>query len=332
MAAYERFLRPLLFRLSPETAHHTALWAIARGLIRQKLIRDPRLERRVLGLTFPNPIGLAAGLDKDGIAVDRWADLNFGFAEIGTVTAHPQPGNDPPRLFRLPDRGALINRMGFNNAGSEALSRRLAHAKPRIPLGINLGKSKVTPLTVAAQDYETSMRRLQGLGDYFVINVSSPNTPGLRSLQDRSALSEIASAVTAASGGKPVLIKVSPDLTTPALEDIVDLSLERGVAGLIATNTTMSRPGIPAQDDREGGLSGRPLRPLANEALAAIAAVTAGRLVLIGVGGIEGVADVQKKFALGADLVQVYTGFVYAGPGLLPHLLLNLLESGPEPI
>ncbi|TDC40177.1 quinone-dependent dihydroorotate dehydrogenase [Micromonospora sp. KC213] len=326
---FEQTLRPLLFRIGggdAETAHEWTLRRLA-GLSRRPaalaalraryLVRAPRT---VFGVEFPNPVGLAAGMDKNGVALPAWPALGFGFVEVGTVTAHGQPGNPRPRLFRLRDSAAVINRMGFNNAGAQALAGRLA-ALPRplgVPLGISLGKSKVTPLDEAVEDYLTSYRALRAHGDYFAVNVSSPNTPGLRSLQDKAHLDALLAALV---GEKPVLVKIAPDLTEPAIAELLEVCLARGAAGVIATNTTLSRDGLaPADRDRgaeTGGLSGRPLTGRAREVVAFVHRETGGRLPVIGVGGILDPDDAARMFDAGASLVQLYTGFIYRGPTLV---------------
>lgn len=282
---------------------------------------------RVFGIDFPNPVGLAAGLDKDGVALRAWPAFGFGFVEVGTVTARPQPGNPRPRLFRLPASEALINRMGFNNAGAAALAARLAAMGPltapgrdggRVPVGISLGKSKVTPLEEAVEDYRASYLALREYGDYFAVNVSSPNTPGLRSLQDRNQLDAILAALV---GEKPVLVKIAPDLTEPAIAEVLEVCLDRGAAGVIATNTTLARDGLAASDAHRaaeaGGLSGRPLTARAREVVAFVHRETGGKLPVIGVGGLLDPDDAQRMFDAGASLVQLYTGFIYRGPALV---------------
>jgi dihydroorotate dehydrogenase len=273
----------------------------------------------VFGVRFGNPVGLAAGMDKNGVALPAWPALGFGFVEVGTVTAHAQPGNERPRLFRLPDSQGVINRMGFNNEGAQALADRLRDlGRIGVPLGISLGKSKVTPLDQAVEDYRTSYRLLEPYGDYFAVNVSSPNTPGLRSLQDRDQLDAILSALT---GDKPVLVKIAPDLTEHALSELLEVCTARKVAGLIATNTTLSRDGLAPADAatgaQAGGLSGAPLTERARSVVRFVSDQTGGRLPIIGVGGLMSVDDVSRMFDAGASLVQLYTGFIYHGPALV---------------
>lgn len=327
MSSYERLLRPILFRLDPERTHNMALWAMARGLIKGRLLQDPRLERTVAGIRFPNPLGLAAGFDKNGVALDRWRGLGFGFAEVGTATWHPQPGNPKPRLFRLPQDQAVINRMGFNNSGAEALAEKLKAAKPGIPIGVNIGKSKITPVEEAVQDYSNSFRVLQGLGDYFVVNVSSPNTPGLRSLQEKGPLTEILGSLRKIDPSVPLFVKVSPDLNERELLDVVAVAKSCRLTGIIATNTTLSREGLSEDPQIEGGLSGRPLFKMANECLKALKSAAGSDLVLIGVGGVFCGEDLKTKLDFGADLVQIYTGWVYGGPKSASQILLDYLEA-----
>ncbi|MGN9777197.1 quinone-dependent dihydroorotate dehydrogenase [Micromonospora sp. H33] len=326
---FERVVRPVLFRVGKGDAEAAHEWTLRRLAT---LARSPallaavraryavRAPRTVFGVEFPNPVGLAAGMDKDGAALPAWPALGFGFVEVGTVTAYPQPGNPRPRLFRLRDSEAVVNRMGFNNAGAEALAARLA-ALPRpigVPLGISLGKSKVTPLDEAVEDYRASYRALRAHGDYFAVNVSSPNTPGLRSLQDRAHLDALLAALV---GEKPVLVKIAPDLTEPAIAELLEVCLARGAAGVIASNTTLARDGL-APADRErgaetGGLSGRPLAARAREVVAFVHRETGGRLPIVGVGGIVDPDDAARMFDAGASLVQLYTGFIYRGPALV---------------
>ena len=339
---FDKIVRPALYRLSyhdPELVHERTIGVLARlgkvapavgGALR---VDDPVT---VLGLRFPNRVGLAAGMDKNGRALPAWAALGFGFVEVGTVTRLAQPGNPKPRLFSLPASDAVINRMGFNNDGAEALSAKLARdGKPGVPLGISIGKSKVTPLEDAVEDYRFSLRALYPYADYFAINVSSPNTPGLRQLQDRTALGELlgelrtTSAELAGSGAPtPVLVKVAPDLTEDALAELLEVALEHGVAGIIATNTTLARDGIaPAESSlagQAGGLSGRPLTARAAEVVRFVHDHTGGSLPIIGVGGIMGPDDAVRLVDAGASLVQLYTGFALHGPGLVRRVSRGL--------
>lgn len=329
MTLFERAVRPGLFRLGggdAEAAHEWTLRRLAALSARPAALTALRaryavpVPRRVFGIEFPNPIGLAAGMDKDGVALPAWPALGFGFVEVGTVTAHPQPGNPRPRIFRLTRSEAVVNRMGFNNAGAQALARRLT-ALPRplgVPLGISLGKSKVTPLDRAVEDYLASYRVLRDHGDYFAVNVSSPNTPGLRALQDRKYLDALLSALV---GDRPILVKIAPDLTEAAIAEVLDVCLARGAAGVIATNTTIGRGGVAAADlpwaAESGGLSGRPLAARAREVVGFVHRETDGRLPIIGVGGITGADDAARMVDAGASLVQLYTGFIYHGPALV---------------
>jgi dihydroorotate dehydrogenase len=282
-----------------------------------------------------NPVGLAAGFDKNAVALPAWQALGFGFIEAGTITALPQPGNPKPRIFRVPEIGGLINRMGFNNDGSEAVALRLEELKgsglwPSIPVGINLGKSKVTPLEEATGDYLRSFERLFPLGDYFVLNVSSPNTPGLRSLQGKAELDELLGSVQAANRAKrepkPLLLKIAPDLEFAQIEEILELVTAHGLAGLIATNTTLDHSPVPAGRDETGGLSGRPLRARSTEIVRFITARTP--LPVIAVGGIFDADAALEKLDAGAALVQLYTGFIYRGPALVKEICAALEQRG----
>jgi dihydroorotate dehydrogenase len=330
---YSRLVRPVLFRVGAgdaEAAHEFTLHALARtGAALAPLRRwfGVPAPRTVFGIRFPNPVGLAAGMDKNGIALPGWAALGFGHVEVGTVTWHPQPGNPRPRLYRLPASEALINRMGFNNHGSQALADRLRARGPgTVPLGISIGKSKVTPVADAVADYRCSLRVLYPYGDYFAVNVSSPNTPGLRGLQDRALLDDLLAGLSAEAAeldgpAKPILVKIAPDLTDHAIGELLGVCADRGVAGLIATNTTLARDGIAPGDAvtgrQAGGLSGRPLAARARAVVEFVHRETAGALPVIGVGGIGCVDDALRMLDAGASLVQLYTGFIYAGPGLV---------------
>jgi dihydroorotate dehydrogenase len=342
---YRTLLRPLLFRAyagDAEWVHDRTLAAIGRiGVTRPALapfahwFGRHRKPTTVAGIQFPGLVGLAAGMDKDGIGIATWGSLGFGFMELGTVTAQPQPGNEKPRLFRLPESQAIINRMGFNNSGAQALADRLAAAGVSrgnmavgIPIGISIGKTKTVPLAEAAEDYLTSLRALIAYADYLAINVSSPNTPGLRSLQDRDSLAELIQALVteawqSAAGGLPVpiFVKVAPDLAEAALEDVIQVCSEAGAEGLIATNTTLSREGLPTGHPsvmENGGLSGAPLSGRSREVVRFLAARTS--LPIIGVGGIMSRDDGQAMLDAGASLLQIYTGYVYAGPALVNDL------------
>jgi dihydroorotate dehydrogenase len=338
--------RPLLFQLPPEAAHHLALRALAvwqRALQqrpRPAAARDPLLAQDLWGLSFPNPLGLAAGFDKNAALPHVWPALGFGFAELGTVTALAQPGNPTPRLFRLPAEHALINRLGFNNDGADAVARalaaRLAAGRPPAPLGINLGKSKAAPLERAADDYCASLRALHGLADYLVLNVSSPNTPGLRDLQAEAQLAPLLAAVqdenrrlagAAGVAARPLLLKVAPDLADDALPAVIAAVRAHGGAGVIATNTTIDRGVLPNGHplaSEAGGLSGAPLRARATAVVRALHRLSGGDLPIIGVGGIASGADAYEKIRAGASLVQAYTGFIYRGPTFARDVVAEL--------
>ncbi len=329
---YERFVRPLLFSFDPETAHHLAI-ACLRGasgvdlaLRALKVFQPPAKPKALFGLQFPNPIGLAAGFDKNGVALPAWAALGFGFIEVGTVTARPQPGNPKPRIFRLPEQASLINRLGFNNDGADVVAQRLHELResgrwPSVPVGINIGKSKVTPLETAAEDYVYSFRRLHPLADYIALNISSPNTPGLRALQAREPLSILLGALREENRAakKPLIVKIAPDLLPNELEEILAICEQNEIAGIIATNTTLDHSSVPPARNQEGGLSGRLLR---DKATALVRQITArSRIPVIASGGICDAASAREKIEAGAQLLQIYTGYVYRGPGLLREIL-----------
>ena len=371
MDIYQFGLRPLLFsvlKADAEWVHNRSLQileladrtqsnpATSRILeqFEQSLgLPDSRLEQSLWGLNFKNPVGLAAGFDKNGVAAGIWTKFGFGFAELGTVTWQPQPGNPQPRLFRLTQDSAALNRMGFNNQGAQAMAARFqaAHNKGKLdgsypsphspfPLGINLGKSKVTPLEQASTDYLESFQLLQDWGDYFVVNVSSPNTPGLRSLQDAAQLSTILDIVQQKNQGiKPILVKIAPDLEWEAIASILDLAKTYQLAGIIATNTTIRRDGLKTQTLREtgkpiseeaGGISGLPVRQRSTEVIRFIWQQTEGKLPIIGVGGIFTADDAWEKITAGATLIQVYTGWVYEGPWMVRRILHGLLNKLEE--
>ncbi len=329
---YERRIRSLLFSLDPERAHHLALGCLRAAsrlpfaLRAFRGFQPPRKPKTLFGINFPHPVGLAAGFDKNGVALPAWAALGFGFVEIGTVTAKAQRGNPRPRIFRYPEQEALINRLGFNNHGADAVAARLGSLRrsgrwPGIPVGINIGKSKVTPIEEAAEDYLFSFRLLHEFADYIVLNVSSPNTPGLRTLQERDALEQLLRVIHKKNliTRKPVLLKIAPDLSLPDLEQIIGTCEKNGIAGIIATNTTLDHAAIPAPLDQEGGLSGLPLREKSTELVRAITARS--RLPVIASGGISDAASAKEKFEAGAQLLQVYTGYIYRGPGLLREIV-----------
>jgi dihydroorotate dehydrogenase len=330
-------LRRILFLLDPERAHALGAWVL-RILGRPALARRvrpravPSLATRCLGLDFDSPLGLAAGFDKGEVIAPGLAALGFSHVEVGTITPRPQAGNPRPRLFRLPEHRALVNRMGFNNQGVEACARRLA-ALPAGPrpwvLGVNVGKNKDTPNERAAEDYLAAIDALHPWADYLVVNLSSPNTPGLRALQEREPLERLLSACVgrAAPHGKPVLVKLAPDLSPEALDEAVDVAVAAGAAGIIATNTTIQRPGAVASHPRAaeaGGLSGAPLAPLALEALRRAYRRSGGRIPIVGVGGVMDAADAYARIRAGASLVQVYTGLVYGGPAFPARVLDGL--------
>ena len=334
---YQQLLRPVLFRLDAERIHHIAMGTLETWgplLAHLTPVPDPRLEREVFGVRFPNPVGLAAGFDKNAVALPAWAGLGFGFAEVGTITARAQPGNPKPRIFRVPEAGALINRLGFNNEGADAVADRLRRLRehghwPAIPVGINLGKSKVTPLEEATADYLLSFERLQHYGDYFVLNVSSPNTPGLRALQDHDALDELLGHIQRRNtAGRPVLVKIAPDLEWDAIEDVLALATEHRLAGIIATNTTIDHSSIPEARRTTGGMSGRPLRTRSTEIVRFLA--ERSDLPVIAVGGIFSADDALEKFDAGAALVQLYTGFIYMGPGLIGQINRALIARSNQ--
>jgi len=282
---------------------------------------------RVCGIRFPNPVGLAAGMDKNAVALPAWEALGFGFVEVGTITAKAQPGNPKPRVFRYPDLQALINRMGFNNDGADAVAARLDRLKqsgrwPRIPVGINLGKSKVTELSHAPADYLHSYRTLLPYGDYFVINVSSPNTPGLRELQEKDALASIVRTLRDHDTSKPLFVKIAPDLENAQIDAILELVEAENLSGLIATNTTLDHSIIPSGRDQTGGLSGAPLRKRSDEVVRILCAGT--KRPVIASGGIMSAEDARKRVEAGAALVQIYTGFVYRGPKLIREIAMEL--------
>jgi dihydroorotate dehydrogenase len=335
-------LKPVLFQFDPEQVHDFAMRGLRYAahqpmlldlIARACTLKDPSLAVKLWNLEFPNPVGLAAGFDKNAMALPAWAALGFGFIEVGSITALAQPGNDKPRLFRLPEDNAIINRMGFNNHGAKVVAARLElwrhqFGPTRIPLGINIGKSKLAALEDAAADYLTSLRSLWEYGDYFVVNVSSPNTPNLRQLQDKDKLEGLLAAVmgfvNAQPQPKPVCLKIAPDLTLEQLDEIIILIEQFGLSGVIATNTTLARDGLKTVIDESGGLSGEPLKARSLDILKHLVKTLDGRVPVISVGGISTADDVQQRLDAGASLVQVYTGWIYQGPMMLRNIARGL--------
>lgn len=334
------FIKKLLFKKDPETAHHLVMnrlhlagkIAPIRTLIKSQFTyENSALERELWGLHFKNPIGLAAGFDKDAKYIDDLALLGFGYVEIGTLTPKPQPGNEQPRLFRLPEDQALINRMGFNNEGVDAAVERLKKRKSNIIVGGNIGKNKVTPNDRAIDDYEYCFRKLYDYVDYFVVNVSSPNTPNLRELQQKEPLKRILSRLqlinTSLGKARPILLKIAPDLTNEQLDDIVEIALSLNLNGVVASNTTISRDKLQNENTfttETGGLSGKPLTQRSTEVIQYLHQKSSGKLTIIGVGGIFNAQDANEKLAAGASLLQVYTGFIYEGPRIVKNICRGL--------
>lgn len=342
---YKSILKPLLFLFEPEKAHHIT-FTLLRFLHRipggNKLIRasfsmeDKRLRKDLMGVSFPNPVGLAAGLDKNGAFIESLSSLGFGFIEVGTVTPRAQSGNPKPRLFRLPKDAALINRMGFNNYGLEELASQLEGRKSGIIVGANIGKNKDTPEEDAVDDYLKCIYKLHSLVDYFTINVSSPNTPNLRNLQQKEPLKKLLAAIMKAvrqnPEPKPVLLKIAPDLTNEALDNIIELVKELRLAGIVATNTTIERSGLKTHEERvsrlgPGGLSGKPLRERSTEVVRYLSQRSEGKFIVVGVGGIHSPADALEKLNAGASLVQIYTGMIYEGPALVKQINEAILAT-----
>ncbi|OIN60186.1 quinone-dependent dihydroorotate dehydrogenase [Arsenicibacter rosenii] len=339
---YKRLLLPILFRFDAETIHHFATSSLKFILSipgmswlarKQFVVTDPSLQRTVFGITFPNPVGLAAGFDKNAELINELSDLGFGFIEIGTVTPRPQPGNPLPRLFRLKADGGLINRMGFNNKGAGPAAQRLRQRRKGIIVGGNIGKNKDTANEQALTDYLLSFRELFDSVDYFVVNVSSPNTPGLRDLQEREPLTRILQALQqenkAKPAPKPILLKIAPDLTDSQLDDIIAIVRDTQIAGVIATNTTISRDNLRTDAGQvaaigAGGVSGAPVRSRSTEVIRYLHTHSQGAFPIIGVGGIFTAEDAREKLDAGAALVQVYTGFIYEGPGLVKNICRGL--------
>lgn len=341
---YKSFIRPLLFRFDPEKVHHFTFDSLrffnripGMGSIIKSLyeVNDPRLEREVFGLKFKNPVGLAAGLDKDATLYRELSNCGFGFIEIGTLTPKPQEGNPKKRLFRLREDSAIINRMGFNNGGVAAAVERLKKnpkGKGHVLIGGNIGKNKVTPNEEAVGDYEICFDALYDYVDYFVVNVSSPNTPNLRELQDKEPLTKLLLALQAKNklkpAAKPILLKIAPDLTDDQLLDIIDIVKVTGIAGVIATNTTISREGLNSENKNEtGGLSGKPLAKKSTEVIRFLSEKSNRAFPIIGVGGIHSPEDALEKLDAGASLIQLYTGFIYEGPALVKAINKKILEA-----
>ena len=342
---YKSLIRPLLFLLDPEKVHHL-VFSFMQSLFKIPLVaafskkiwvvEDPRLERTVFGLTFKNPVGVAAGFDKNAELTDELAAMGFGFVEIGTLTPLAQPGNDPPRMFRLPADQGLINRLGFNNRGAADAVKRLRSRKERILIGGNIGKNKLTPNEHATADYLSCFDTLFDVVDYFAVNVSSPNTPGLRSLQEKEPLRQLLAAIQARNRSKPrpkpVLLKIAPDLTDSQLDDIIDIVLSTQIAGVIATNTTIERRGLKTDAALvstigAGGLSGQPLARRSTEVIRYLSRQSGRAFPIIGVGGIASPEDALEKLRAGASLVQLYTGFIYEGPSIAKRINRALLKE-----
>lgn len=337
---YQFLIKPILFRYDPEKVHHFT-FSLIRTLCKIPLmsslfrgiytVNDKRLERTVFGLKFKNPVGLAAGFDKDAKLYNELSNFGFGFVEIGTLTPKPQEGNPKKRLFRLKQDEAIINRMGFNNGGVHEAVERLKKNKG-VLIGGNIGKNKVTPNEDAVEDYKICFEALFPHVDYFVVNVSSPNTPGLRELQDKEPLTKLLATLQTMNHkkevSKPILLKIAPDLTNEQLEDIIEIVADTKIAGVIATNTTISREGLQSEDKGEmGGLSGKPLTNRSTEVIKFLAEKSNKAFPIIGVGGIHSAADALEKLEAGADLVQLYTGFIYEGPKLIKDINKQLLKQ-----
>ncbi len=334
-----KLIRPMLFRLDAERAHELGIKALETGLAAPFYSDNDNfnfgpLER--FGLKFTNPLGVAAGFDKNGIVVRQLASLGFGFVEVGTVTFQPQLGNEKPRMFRLPQDHALINRLGFNNDGAEVVVERLRKVKRKCIVGVNIGKNKDVPNEEAVENYLATFELVHPVADYIAVNISSPNTPNLRELQRLDNLVTLISALKARNtelGAKPLLVKIAPDLNETEINEIVDSSISYGITGIIATNTTISRDGLQTRnldDLGTGGLSGKPLSVQANKVISTLYRLSKGKLAIIGVGGILTAHDAFEKIAAGASLLQAYTGFVYTGPGFadeINHGLEQILKS-----
>ena len=337
-----KLIKPLLFRFDPEFIHHfvtgclnvgNRIWGIKSVMKNVFHLADNRLEREVMGLKFKNPVGLAAGFDKNADLVEELAAFGFGFIEIGTVTPLPQPGNDKPRMFRLPADKGLINRMGFNNQGVDVVAARLSRVKRNgLVIGGNIGKNKITPNEDAVSDYIKCFDRLFDVVDYFVVNVSSPNTPGLRELQEKEPLKKILITLQQRNRkndiSRPILLKIAPDLSESQLDDIIEIVQETNIAGVVATNTTISRDGLVSAEALKietGGLSGKPLTQRSTEVIRYLSEKSKKSFVIIGVGGIHSPEDAIEKLEAGASLIQLYTGFIYEGPGLVKKINKGIL-------
>ena len=342
---YKIFIKPIFFLFQPETIHHLVFKTLkiinkipgVSAIIKSVYtVNDKRLERNLFGLKFPNPVGLAAGFDKDAKLYDELGYYGFGFIEIGTLTPKAQPGNEKPRMFRLPNDEAVINRMGFNNGGVEEAAERLKNRKSKIIIGGNIGKNKVTPNEEAVSDYEKCFEALFDYVDYFVVNVSSPNTPNLRALQDKEPLTKLLLRVkelnSKKNNPKPILLKIAPDLTNEQLDDIIDIVKQTKIDGIIATNTTISRDKLSASKSTleqigAGGLSGKPLTNRAIEVVKYLSEKSNKSFPIIGVGGIHTAEDGINMLNAGASLIQVYTGFIYEGPSIVKNICKGILKK-----
>ena len=337
-----KLIKPLLFQFDPETIHYVVtgalrranrIWGVKSLLKNLYQLEDKRLAREVLGLKFKNPLGLAAGFDKNASMIEELAEFGFGFIEIGTVTPLPQPGNEKPRMFRLPQDDALINRLGFNNQGVDVVAARLKQVQRKgLIIGGNIGKNKLTSNEDAVNDYIKCFDRLFDVVDYFVVNVSSPNTPGLRELQEKEPLKHILNTLQQRNNKnqitRPILLKIAPDLTNSQLDDIIEIVMETKIAGVIATNTTISRDDLVSSENlkkESGGLSGKPLTMRSTEVIRYLSEHSNKSFVIVGVGGIHSPEDALEKIQAGASLIQIYTGFIYEGPGLIKRILKGLL-------
>ena len=341
---YQNILKPLLFLINPERAHYIVAHGLRLlmkipgvSLVFQSVygFKHKNLVREVFGLRFENPVGLAAGFDKNAYLVDEYANLGFGFIEVGTVTPKAQVGNPTPRLFRLPQDEALINRMGFNNDGMFAMQQRLASRRSKVIVGGNLGKNKVTPNEEAEEDYCLGFEALYEVVDYFVVNVSSPNTPNLRALQEKEPLKKLLVRLQGLNATKlapkPILLKIAPDLSDEQLDDVIEIVLETQLAGVIATNTTLSREGLRSSEglrSEMGGLSGKPLTHRSTEVIRYLHQKSGGQFSIVGVGGIHSAKDAVEKMKAGASLIQIYTGFIYEGPDLIQDINRAIVENG----